>query len=306
MESDLAKRIASALNAVAACSTETLAEAQTVEEWIVTGDAARRLEALVPGGSAEPQSRIVDPSMLVAMSARDGWARTLDRFYRLGRPSGLDDDVAQTVPLSEIAQSIAVALDDQRLTDMVRERLVLGGADTMTLLEICVDLRAATEMARFDGDTGLAARLEADAARFSTFGLAIMRAGGWLSALGKNRSFASDWSAIVERLASGLDPDRLSRLAVTDRQARMSFDLAARTATLRIDLSALIDEWRTDLFRAPGRFDDGWPIVSGRIYGDPRCADGKSVTFYGLPAPDLRTMRGFHMTYDLGKPRSRS
>lgn len=32
MESDLAKRIASALNAVAACSTETLAEAQTVEE----------------------------------------------------------------------------------------------------------------------------------------------------------------------------------------------------------------------------------------------------------------------------------
>ena len=197
--------------------------------------------------------------------------------------------------LVEIKMATRTAHGGGRLTRIVRERLVFGGADTMALLGASVDLWSVAAVARFDGDVDPSTTFEAKAGQFS----AIMRVGGWLNALGEHPSFASEWAEAVEYLASDLTSERLWRLADPGGSDEIaSIDLAARTALMRIDLLALVDGWPCGAVEPAGHFDHGWQTVSGRIYGDPRFGDGQLVTFYGLPAPDLKMMR------HLGRPGS--
>ncbi len=191
----------------------------------------------------------------------------------------------------------------QLLPTQLRERLVAYEAETMTLLEACVDLRGVAELARFEKDETKARDAEARATEFATLGLQVMRAGGWHAVIGGASADAiADWAATIASIGSGLSEDRLARYRNTAApKAEATFDLKAKVATLRIDLSALVDDWRIGVIDDPARPDHGWPTVCGRIYGDPRCEDGQEITLYGLPAPDGCSMRGLHMTYDLGR-----
>ncbi|MDR4305953.1 hypothetical protein IHQ68_04850 [Chelatococcus sambhunathii] len=88
MDEDLARRIIAVLEDVAQTTRADLDDAPTIESWTVVAEpgGAPALIGRVHGHPQIPDGRLTHTSYLVAMSEREGWARTLNRFYRLGRP----------------------------------------------------------------------------------------------------------------------------------------------------------------------------------------------------------------------------
>ncbi len=88
MDGEFAKTIVEALEEVAEFSRDDLDDAPLIEDWVITGAFAPCLIGRVTGHPTVRDGRLVHTSVLIAISVREGWARTLNRFYQLGRPLG--------------------------------------------------------------------------------------------------------------------------------------------------------------------------------------------------------------------------
>lgn len=95
MDEDLARRIIAALEEVAQTTQADLDGAPTIESWAVVSEpgGAPALIGRVHGHPSIADGRLTHTSTLIAMSEREGWARTINRFYRLGRKLEEADDV---------------------------------------------------------------------------------------------------------------------------------------------------------------------------------------------------------------------
>jgi len=67
---------------------EVLAAAPLLEGWIITCISESRfvLEGVVTGHPRLPDGHLVSTSVIVSLAHDDTWARTVSRYYRLGRP----------------------------------------------------------------------------------------------------------------------------------------------------------------------------------------------------------------------------
>jgi hypothetical protein len=67
-----------------------LADAPIIDDWLIVDlDGALAMVGLVTGHPTLPDS-IVMTSVLVGINEQAGWARTVSRWYRLGRRAGDD------------------------------------------------------------------------------------------------------------------------------------------------------------------------------------------------------------------------
>lgn len=67
---------------------EVLRQAPLLEGWIMTAIAESQfvLEGVVTGHPRLPDGHLVSTSVIVSLAHDDSWARTVSRYYRLGRP----------------------------------------------------------------------------------------------------------------------------------------------------------------------------------------------------------------------------
>lgn len=207
------------------------------------------------------------------------------------------DDQAPII--SRVATALGGVQQAGLLPIFSAKRLIAGGAHTMALLALSNWLHEDARIERRDGHIDVASDLGSRAAELSKLGLLVLDAGGWSKVLDDaSPDDHAVWDAALEaiRAAHELDPPRPATRGVD-----IEVDMSARVMTVRMDLSALVDDWSSDRVVAPDQHNDGWPIVTGRIFGDPRWEDGSAVTLYGVVSPDERTLIGMSMDYDLGR-----
>jgi hypothetical protein len=198
---------------------------------------------------------------------------------------------------------VASALDGIRKAGLLpiffAERLLAGGAHPMAVLALSNWLHEDVLIERRDSRFDVAADLDVRAAELSALALHILDAGGWSSMLDDaSRIERSAWNDALDSIRAA---HQLEKPHPSPRGVELEVDMRGKVMTVRMDLSALVDDWSSDRVVAPGEYNDGWPIVTGQIFGDPRCEDGSAVTLYGVVSPDERTLTGMSMDYDLGR-----
>lgn len=85
MDADFTRLMVEAFDEVATFSEDDLEGAPLIDDWVVAGDAEPCLIGRVTGHPTIRDGRLISTSLLLAISVQEGWARTLSRFYRLGR-----------------------------------------------------------------------------------------------------------------------------------------------------------------------------------------------------------------------------
>ena len=85
IDQQIAQRIINALEEVAKTTTADLEGAPLLDDWMITDAAAPALIGVVYGHPRLEDGHLCHTSALIAMSTTEMWARTLNRWYRLGR-----------------------------------------------------------------------------------------------------------------------------------------------------------------------------------------------------------------------------
>ncbi|MFC3692186.1 hypothetical protein [Chenggangzhangella methanolivorans] len=199
--------------------------------------------------------------------------------------------------------SIAIAIRSLHRDGLLATQHAAGitahGAETMVLIDLSNHLEEDAVIAdherRPDGDA-----LRARAVGIGRLAVEVLDAGGWAAVFAAAPDHAREtWLALADDLegtyavpAAEPVPDGLE----------VHVDMQARTMHVRMSLRSMIDRWWVGRFFAPGKRFHRWPLVGGRLFGDPRTPDGDQIMMVAV-IEDERTALGVNnLHYDLGRP----
>ncbi|MFC3692228.1 MULTISPECIES: hypothetical protein [Methylopilaceae] len=197
--------------------------------------------------------------------------------------------------------SIAIALRGLHrdgLLEPARANGIAGrGADVIELLGIVSRLEDEAEIRERLGEPGVA-DLHVRAAGMERLALELLDAGGWLAVFDAAPDHARNtWEA----LAADLSAAHAQKVKPAPDGIEVQVDMARRTMHVRMSMRPLLDRWWIGRLFGPGRPGHRWPMVGGKIHGDPRSVDGDEVMIVAVV--EGQTARGLSgLDYELGRP----
>ncbi len=200
-----------------------------------------------------------------------------------------------------LERDVIAALDEARSAGRLRDQhlrdLRVYGAETIVLLAIASYVADIASVDRRLISNAVVDRLwdecrngspdpdgdDRRAATLTRLALQVLDAGRW-------PAIATDaWS---EWIGDG-DPE------IRSYGLSIAVDMSSRSMRVSIPLHAHLEDWtegRDGLLR--------WPIVTGRVYGDPTIEDGRELTFWAQVLPGEREALTLHQLLTLGRRRS--